>query len=93
MCRESTVLTACDHTAGMDPIVSDLWARALKFRRLQHEPGKDNTDLAFLVPTWLTRYRRGLNPVVAHVITDSRVFATDPVLPSFNWPPRWTEES
>lgn len=74
LCRQSTVLTACDHTAGMDPIVSNLWA-CVEIRWLLHEPGKDNTDLAFLVPTWLTRYRRGFNPVFAHVITDVRVVA------------------
>lgn len=92
LCRQSMVLTACDHTAEMDPIVSNLWAY-VEFRRLLREPGKDNTDLAFLVPTWLTRYRRGFNPVFAHVITDGRVVALHPALQSFNWSRRWTDES
>lgn len=92
LCRQSTVLTACDHTAGMDPIVSNLWA-CVEFGWLLREPGKDNTDLAFLVPTWLTCYRCGFNPVFTHVITDVRVVALHPAPLSLNWSGRWTDES
>ena len=49
---------------------------AAGFGRLLREPGKDNTDLAFLVPTWLTCYRCGFSSVVAHVITNSRAVSS-----------------
>ena len=67
---------------------------AVEFRRLLREPGKDNTDLAFFVPTWLTCYRCGLNSVVAHVNAapvESSLRIRRPR--SFYWIRRWTEES
>ena len=58
--------------------LSVISGHAVGFRWLLREPGKDNTDLALLVSTWLTCYRCGFNAVVIHIIINSRAFTSTP---------------
>lgn len=46
--RRSKVLTVCDHTAGMDPIVSDLWGCPLNLDGCYVSRGKTTPTLHFL---------------------------------------------